>query len=46
MILRIGKKAIISVLLILTLCVVSGGLIHTLSDQNQMSHIAKEAEKY
>lgn len=45
MILRIGKKAIISVLLILTLCVVSGGLIHTLSDQNQMSHIATAADK-
>ncbi|HFO1542022.1 TPA: hypothetical protein ACHHIW_002704 [Staphylococcus aureus] len=42
--LRISKKIMISLLLVLTLCVVSGGLIHTLSDHNQINHIAKAAD--
>lgn len=44
MILRIVNKAIVSVLLVLTLCVVSGGLIHTFSDQSHTSHTAKAYE--
>lgn len=44
MILRIGNKAIVSVLLVLTLCVVSGGLVHTFSDQSQINHIAQASD--
>lgn len=39
--LRISKKIIVGILLVLTLCVVSGGHIHILSDQSQNNHIAK-----
>lgn len=44
MILRIVNKAIVSVLLVLTLCVVSGGLVHTFSDQSQINHIAQASD--
>lgn len=45
MILRYGKKAIISIMLVLTLSVVCGGLIHTSSHQNPIINIAVAADE-
>lgn len=45
MILRYGKKAIISIMLVLTLSVVCGGLIQTINHQNPIINIAVAADE-